>query len=74
MQINMETLRDIRIESKKSPGEVAKALGVTERAYYRYEQGIRQINIAQVLVLARLFEISAEEVIQSQLSSCQFAQ
>lgn len=68
----METLRDLRLQSKKTCAEVAQALGVTKNAITNYESGIRRVNIEQVLILANLYGISAEEVIQAQLNSCRF--
>lgn len=67
----METLKDLRLQSKKPCAEVARALGVTDRAYFRYEQGARRISLEQILILATLYDVSAEEVIQAQLNSCQ---
>ena len=64
-----ETLKDLRRSAKKSVGEVAEALGVTERAVYNYERGIREIDIKSVLVLADLYGVTAEEVINAQLNS-----
>lgn len=64
-----ETLKDLRRSAKKSVGEVAEALGVTERAVYNYERGIREVDIRSVLVLADLYGVTAEEVINAQLSS-----
>ena len=66
-----ETLKDLRKQNNKTCAEVAQALGVTERAIYNYESGIREINISQVLVLAELYDVSEKEVIQAQLNSCQ---
>lgn len=66
-----ETLRDLRLQNKKTCAEAAQALGVANSSYYSYEQGVRRINIEQVLVLAELYDISAEEVIQAQLNSYQ---
>lgn len=65
-----ETLRDLREQNKKTCAEVAQALGVTLRAYCRYEQGTRRMSLEQVLILADLYDVSAEEVIQAQLNSC----
>lgn len=67
-----ETLRDLRLQSKKTCAEVAQALGIVERAYYRYEQGTRRISLEQVLILSELYDVSEREVIQSQLNSCRF--
>lgn len=67
----METLRDLRTQNKKTCAEVAQALGVTLRAYFRYEQGVRRIGLEQVLILAELYDVSAEEIIRAQLNSCE---
>lgn len=64
------TLREIRQVNKKTLAEVASELGVSIRAVSRYEQGVRKINIEQVLILARLYDYTAEEVIEAQLNSC----
>ena len=66
-----ETLKDLRLQSKKTRAEVAQALKVTLNAITNYESGIRRINLEQVLILAELYDVSAEEVIQAQLNSCQ---
>lgn len=65
----METLRDLRLQSKKTCAEVAQALRVANSSYYSYEQGVRRIGLEQVLILAELYDVSAEEVIQAQLNS-----
>lgn len=69
-----ETLRDLRLQSKKTCAEVAQALGVTANAVTNYEIGIRRINIEQVLILSNFYDVSAEEVIQAQLNSCRSSQ
>lgn len=66
-----ETLKDLRLQSKKTCAEVAQALGVTSNAITNYESGIRKINIEQVLILAELYDVSEKEVIQAQINSCQ---
>lgn len=63
-----ETLKDLRTQTKKTCVEVAQALGVTIQTLYRYEQGTRRISLEQVLILAQLYDVSAEEVIQAQLN------
>jgi transcriptional regulator with XRE-family HTH domain len=67
----METLKDLRKQANKTAAEVATVLNVTENAIYNYESGIREINIRQVLLLAKLYDVTAEEVIEAQLNSCQ---
>ena len=64
-----ETLKDLRTQNKKTCVEVAQALGVACSSYYNYEQGTRRISLEQVLILAQLYDVSAEEVIQAQLNS-----
>ncbi len=68
------TLRELREMSGKSCSEIAKALGVCYRAYFRYEQGTRRISLEYVLILAVLFECTEREVIEAQLNSCQSVQ
>lgn len=65
-----ETLKDLRLQSKKTCAEVAQALGIANSSYYSYEQGARRINIEQVLILAKLYDVSEKEIIQAQLNSC----
>lgn len=65
----METLRDLRKQNGKTCAEVAQALGVTDRAIYNYEKGIRYINIEQVIILAEMYGITEREVIDAQLNS-----
>lgn len=65
-----ETLKDLRESAKKTCAEVAQALGVSNRAVYHYENGDRQISIEQVIILSKLYGVTAEEVIQAQLNSC----
>ena len=62
-------LKELRQQSGKTAAEVATVLRVAVSTFYNYEQGLRTINIAQVLSLARLYEVSAEEVIQAQIES-----
>lgn len=63
------TLKQLRLSAGKSVKEVAEKLCVKISTYYNYEQGVRQINIRQVLLLSELFEEPAEEIIKAQLNS-----
>lgn len=62
-------IRELRKINKKTLAEVANALGVAVSTVSNYEQGIRQINIKQVLMLAELYDERAETIIISQLNS-----
>lgn len=66
-----ETLRDLRLQAKKTVAEVAKVLNVTDSALYNYEQGTRRVSLEQVLLLAELYDCTEREIIQAQLNSCQ---
>lgn len=63
------TLRDLRIQSGKSVKDVAQSLGITDRALYNYEKGYRQIDISLIIPLSRIYECTAEEIIEAQLLS-----
>ena len=63
------TLKQLRQSAGKSVKEVAEKLNIKISTYYNYEQGVRQINIRQVLLLSELFEEPAEEIIKAQLNS-----
>ena len=63
------TLKELRQQSGKTAAEVATALGVAVSTLYNYEQGIREIGIEQVLILANLFDTAECDVIKAQLQS-----
>lgn len=65
----METLKSLREENKKSRAEIAAALGVSVQSIYKYEQGVRRVNLEQVLILVELYNCTAEEIIKAQLKS-----
>lgn len=64
-----ETLRDLRLQNKKTCAEVAQALNVTKNAVSNYESGIRNISLEQVVALARLYDCSEREIIDAALNS-----
>ena len=68
------TLKELREQIGKTPKEIADVLKISLQTVYRYEQGIRKLNISQVLILSELFDCTAEEVIKAQLNSCLYAQ
>lgn len=63
------TLKELRLQSKKTAAEVAAVLGVAVSTLYNYEQGVREIGIRQVKLLAELYDVSEREVIEAQLES-----
>lgn len=60
-------LRELRECSGYTIADVAAALGVSVQAVYHYEAGRRAISLRQILILAKLFEEPAEEIIKAQL-------
>ncbi len=64
-----ETLKDLRLQNKKTCAEVAQALNVTKNAVSNYESGIRNISLEQVVALARLYDCSEREIIDAALNS-----
>lgn len=70
----MQTLRDLRKQSGKSCAEVAQELGVTTAAVRNYEQGIRTISIEKIKPLANLYDVSVEEIIDSQINTLKVRQ
>ena len=68
------TLRELRIQSKKTVAEVATVLGKSQTAVYLYEQGARRISLEDALILAKFYDCTVEEVITSQLVSIQIGQ
>ena len=62
-------LKELRKNAGKTVKETASALGVAASSYYSYEHGERQIGLAQVLTLAKLFDCTEKEIIEAQLNS-----
>ena len=61
------TLKELRQESGKTCAEVAEELGVTVRAVYNYEKGIREINLSQIPKLSKLYDCTIEEIVNAGL-------
>ena len=65
------TLKSLRLANRKTLAEVASVLSVSIRALLRYEQGLRKIGLEQVLILSKIYDCSAEDIIRAQLNSSQ---
>ena len=63
------TLRELRLQAKKTVTEVATELNKSSTAVYQYEQGVRRLALEDILILAKLYDCTAEEVIKAQLVS-----
>lgn len=63
------TLKELRLQSKKTAAEVAAALGIATSSYYNHERGERRLSLESVLTLAYLFDASEREIIEAQLNT-----
>ena len=63
------TLKDLREQAGLSRAYVAGYMGVSVQALSNYESGIRRISLEQVLLLAQLYDYTAEDIIRAQLAS-----
>ncbi len=63
-----ETIKRLRIDSGKRQADLARAIGVDVPAYSRFEHGERRPKREQVLRLARLFKVDANELIAQWLA------
>lgn len=55
-----ENLKKSRLNSSMKVDEIASSLGVSQQTYYNYESGNREPSIENIVVLARLFGVSAD--------------
>ena len=70
MEQHKTTLRDLREQNGMTRADVAAALGVTPNAITNYERGNRRLALEHILILAKIYEASAEDIIMAQLNSC----
>ena len=60
-----ETLKDYRIKCNMTQEFVAEALGVSRQAVSKWENGTSDPSSANLLALAKLYEVSAEELLKN---------
>ena len=60
-----EVLRDHRVRCKMTQEFVAESLGVSRQAVSKWETGTADPSTSNLLVLAKLFGVSAEELLRS---------
>ena len=63
-----ETIKRLRIDSGKRQADLAKAIGVDVPAYSRFEHGERRPKREQVVRLARLFKVNADQLVAQWLA------
>ncbi|MDO4565708.1 MAG: helix-turn-helix transcriptional regulator [Oscillospiraceae bacterium] len=59
-----EALKKRRTECKMTQEFVAEALGVSRQAVSKWEQGLSDPSTSNLLALAKLYKISAEELLR----------
>ena len=60
-----EVLRDHRVRCKMTQEFVAESLGVSRQAVSKWESGTADPSTSNLLALAKLFGVSAEELLRS---------
>ena len=60
-----EVLRDHRVRCKMTQEFVAESLGVSRQAVSKWETGTADPSTSNLLALAKLFGVSAEELLRS---------
>ena len=58
-------IRALRREAGMTQRELAEALGVTDKAVSKWESGTADPSTSNLLALAKLFGVSAEELLKS---------
>ena len=56
----MIRLQELRQEKSISQAELAKALGLTQQSYSRYERGVCELSYNALIKLARYFDVSVD--------------
>ena len=59
------TLRELRLQAKKTVTEVATELSISPRTLYAYEQGTRGIDIITLNKLARVYDVELDEAVKA---------
>ena len=56
-----EKIKELRIESNLSQMELAKAIGVSQKAIDYWERNVNEPKASYIIALARYFEITFDE-------------
>lgn len=55
-----QRLKDLREDSDKTQSEIAELLNIKQQQYARYEQGIYEIPLHHMIVLAKYYDVSLD--------------
>lgn len=58
-----DNLKGLRLEKKLGQIELAKAIGVSKGVISLWENGLREPNMYSLIVLAKYFKISIDELV-----------
>lgn len=58
-----ERLKELRLEKSLSQQQLAKAIGVTQKAIDFWGKGINEPKVSYVFALAKFFDVSADYLI-----------
>lgn len=64
-----EKLKNLRIERGLTQSQVANDLGITQASVFKYEKGLRRVPMNMIITFANYFNISVDELIQSDVPS-----
>lgn len=53
-------LKESRLAIRCTQAQIAKKMGMTQQQYSRFENGVFELNYAQIIFLCRLYDISAD--------------
>ena len=63
MKHTNEIIKDLREDNDLKQSDIAKALGITQQVYSRYELGINEIPQRHIITLCRFYNISADYIL-----------
>ncbi|MDO4271046.1 MAG: helix-turn-helix transcriptional regulator [Eubacteriales bacterium] len=63
MQPYVRIIRDLREDADLTQEQVARLLGTSQTMYARYERGANELPIRHLLVLCRLYRVSADYIL-----------
>lgn len=59
----LKRLRDLREDRDKKQIEIAMVLGMKQPQYARYERGIRDLPLDNLITLAKYYEVSTDYIL-----------
>lgn len=63
MKIYQRRIRELREDHDYTQKEVAKYLGIEQTVYSRYERGINDMKIDNIIKLCKLYKVSADYIL-----------